>query len=64
LFLIEWVGQTKYKREYVNWLCAPSALGWSSVMIMGFHEYAYQDREYIIKAMNTKHAQCTCYAFS
>ena len=35
-------------------------------MIMGFHEYAYayQDLEYIIKAMNTKHAQCTCYAFS
>ena len=25
-------------------------------MIMGFHEYTYQDREYIIRAMNTKHA--------
>ena len=28
-------------------------------MIMGFHEYTYQDREYVIKAMNTKYAQCT-----
>jgi len=26
----------------------------------GFHEYTYQDREYIIRAMNIKHAQCTC----
>jgi len=26
-------------------------------MIMGFDEYTYQDREYIIRAMNTKHAQ-------
>jgi len=32
------------------------ALGWRSEMIMGFHEYTYQDREYIIRAMNTKHA--------
>jgi len=31
------------------------ALGWRSEMIMGFHEYTYQDR-----AMNTKHVQCTC----
>jgi len=23
----------------------------------GFHEYTYQDREYIIRAMNIKHAQ-------
>ena len=35
------------------------ALTWRSEMIMGFHEYTYQDREYIIRAMNTKHAQCT-----
>ena len=27
---------------------------------MGFHEYTYQDHEYIIRAINTKHAQCTC----
>jgi len=27
---------------------------------MGFHEYTYQDCEYIIRAMNTKHAQCRC----
>ena len=40
------------------------ALGWRSEMIMGFHECAYQDREYIIRAMNTKHVQCTCYTFS
>ena len=33
------------------------ALGWRSEMIMGFHEYT---REYIIRAMNTKHVQCTC----
>ena len=32
--------------------------------IMGFHEYTYQDREYIIKVMSTKHSQCTCYTFS
>ena len=32
------------------------ALRWCSEMIMGF-EYTYQDREYIIRAMNTKHAQ-------
>jgi len=36
------------------------ALRWCSEMIMGFHEYTYQDREYIIRAMNTKHTQCTC----
>jgi len=36
------------------------ALSWRSEMIMGFHEYTYQDREYIIRAINTKHAQCTC----
>jgi len=36
------------------------ALRRHSEMIMGFHEYTYQDREYIIRAMNTKHAQCTC----
>jgi len=33
------------------------ALSQRSEMIMGFHEYTYQDREYIIRAMNTKHAQ-------
>ena len=33
------------------------ALGWHSEMIMGFHGYTYQDGEYIIRAMNTKHAQ-------
>ena len=36
------------------------ALGLHSEMIMGFHEYTYQDCECIIRAMNTKHAQCTC----
>jgi len=36
------------------------ALKWRSEMIMGFHEYTYQDSEYIIRAMNTKHARCTC----
>ena len=36
------------------------ALRLRSEMIMGFHEYTYQDPEYIIRAMNTKHAQCTC----
>jgi len=31
-------------------------------MIMGFvYEYMYQDSEYKIGTMNTKHAQCTCY---
>jgi len=29
-------------------------------MIMSFHEYTYQDREFIIRAIHTKHAQCTC----
>jgi len=29
-------------------------------MIMGFHEYAYQDREYIIRTMNTMHAHSAC----
>jgi len=33
-------------------------------MIMGFHEITYQDCEYIIRAMNTKHTQCTCYTLS
>jgi len=33
---------------------------WRSEMIMGFREYTYQDHEYIIRAMNTKHAQSTC----
>ena len=41
------------------------ALQWCSEMIMGFHEYTYQDHEYIIRAMNnTKHSQCTCYTLS
>jgi len=31
---------------------------------MGFHEYTQQDREYIIRAMTTKHAQCKCYTHS
>ena len=30
------------------------ALRWRSEMIMGFHKYTYQDREYIIRAMNIK----------
>ena len=30
----------------------------------GFSWYTYQDPEYIIRAMNTKHAQCTCYTHS
>ena len=33
------------------------ALGCHSEMIMGFHEYTYQDHEYIIRTMNTMHAQ-------
>ena len=33
-------------------------------MITAFaHEYTYQDSEYRIRAMNSKHAQCTCYTF-
>jgi len=36
------------------------APGWCSEMIMGFHEYTYQDREYIIRATTTQHAPCTC----
>ena len=32
------------------------ALRLCSEMIMGFYEYTYQDHEYIIRAMNTKHA--------
>ena len=41
------------------------ALRWCSEMIMGFHEHTYQDREYIIRAMNNaKHSQCTCYTLS
>jgi len=39
-------------------------LGWRSQMIMDFHEYTYQDGEYIIWATNAKHAQYTCYTFS
>ena len=30
-------------------------------MIRVFHEYTYQDHEDIIRAMNTKHAQCRLY---
>ena len=33
------------------------SLGWHSENDYGF---TYQDREYLIRAMNTKHAQCTC----
>ena len=40
------------------------ALGCHSEMIMGFHEYTYQDHEYIIRTMNTMHAQCICYTFN
>jgi len=40
------------------------ALGWCQKMIMGFHEYIYQDREYIIRDMNSKRAHCTCYTVS
>jgi len=50
---------TIYSSEYA--FLAP---GWHSEMIMGFHECTYQDREYIIRAVNTKHAQCTCYTHS
>jgi len=33
-------------------------------MIMGFvDEYIYQDYEYRIRTMNTKHTLCTCYTF-
>ena len=35
-------------------------LGWCSENDYGLHEYTYQDPEYILRAMNTKHAQCTC----
>jgi len=35
------------------------ALGWRSEMTVSFHEYTYQDPEYIIRARNTKPAQCT-----
>jgi len=37
------------------------ALGCPLEMIMGFHEYTYQDREYLIRTGNTMHAQCTCF---
>jgi len=33
-------------------------------MIMRFHEHAFQDLEYVIRAINTKHVRCKCYAFS
>jgi len=49
------IALTLYSGEHVF-----IALRWHSEMIMGFHEYTYQDREYIIRAMTTKHAQCTC----
>jgi len=33
-------------------------------VITGFaYEYTYQDQEYIIRTMNIKHVQCTCYTF-
>ena len=38
------------------------ALRWRSEMIMGFHEYTYQDREYIIRAMNTKLSMLSTHA--
>ena len=38
------------------------ALGWRSEMTMSFHEYTYQDHDYIIRARNTKLAQCTNHA--
>ena len=38
------------------------ALRWCSEMIMGFHEYTYQDREYIIRAMNTKLSMLSAHA--
>jgi len=31
-------------------------------MIMGFHEYTYQDRDYIIRAMNTKLSMLSAHA--
>ena len=33
-----------------------------SEMIMGFHEYTYQDHEYIIRAMNTKLSMLSAHA--
>jgi len=38
------------------------ALRWRSEMIMAFHEYTYQDREYIIGAMNTKLSMLSAHA--
>jgi len=38
------------------------ALRWPSEMIMGFHEYTYQDREYIIRAVNTKLSMLSAHA--
>jgi len=38
---------TRYTSEHVF-----IALRWRSEMITGFHEDTYQDREYIIRAMN------------
>ena len=38
------------------------ALRWRSEMIMGFHEYTYQDREYIIWAMNTEQSMLSAHA--
>ena len=42
------------------------ALGWCSESDYGLliRKYAYQDCEYIIRTMNTKHTHCTCYIFS
>ena len=39
-------------------------LGWCSENDYGFYEYTYQDPKYIMRAMNTKHAQYICYTFS
>ena len=33
------------------------------IISYGLHEYTYQDHEYVIRAMNSKHAQCTCYIY-
>ena len=41
------------------------ALRWHSENDYGFtYEYTYHDCEYIVRTMNTKNAQCTCYTLS
>ena len=49
---------TRYTSEHVF-----IALRWRSEMITGFHEDTYQDREYIIRAMNTKLSMLSAHAY-